>query len=307
MISRTVKHGWLSVSFGVFSTFAVFVVFAAFAIHCSSDRAGFEGPSDAGQPSQFVTPVDAEADAAANVEAGPPVECGSENKVVYVISPSPPAIYRFDPEKLEFGRLGYLDCLHSSAFSMAVDRKGIAWILFSDGALVNVRLDNLECSQIALRDKDPHMGLFGMGFARDDSSTGETLFVHQGTLHAIDPATLEIRSIGQPTPSGAAELTGTGDGRLFGYWPYNGTVSRIDKETGVNVETYRTSAVGANSFAFAQWGGDFWIFTALDPAPSSKVTRFSPATGASMVVVPDVGFRIIGAGVSTCAPYEPVK
>ncbi|AKU93657.1 hypothetical protein AKJ09_00321 [Labilithrix luteola] len=285
------------------------VALAYFAIHCSSNRAEFEAPADAGQSGSFIAPVEAGADANADADAEvqPPEDCGSENKVVYVVSPNPDAIYRFDPETLQFTRLGYLDCLHAGSFSMAVDRKGFAWILFSDGAMVKVRLDNLQCTQIALRNKDSRLGLFGMGFAKDDSITGETLYLHKGYLLKVDPSTLEVTSLGQPVPAGGAELTGTGAGELFGYWPYNGTVSRIDKETGVNLETYRTSAVDANDWAFAQWGGDFWIFSRLDPAPSAKVTRFSPASNESTVVVPDVGFRIVGAGVSTCAPYLSPK
>jgi hypothetical protein len=35
---------------------------------------------------------------------------------------------------------------------------------------------------------------------------------------------------------------------------------------------------------------------------SSRVLRFDPATGRTVVAVEETGRRIVGAGVSTCAP-----
>ena len=57
-----------------------------------------------------------------------------------------------------------------------------------------------------------------------------------------------------------------------------------------------------NAWAFAFWGGDFYMFTAPDVA-GSIVQRFRPSTGA-ITHVADYPERIVGAGVSTCAPEK---
>ena len=47
-------------------------------------------------------------------------------------------------------------------------------------------------------------------------------------------------------------------------------------------QTYRTAAVVENAaWAFARWGGDFWLFTGQQ---SSSVTHYSQATDTSTVV-----------------------
>jgi hypothetical protein len=66
---------------------------------------------------------------------------------------------------------------------------------------------------------------------------------------------------------------------------------------------HRTSAVEHHAaFAFAHWGGDFYVFTGQT---TSKVTRYSPETDISTVVVDNTGMLIVGAGSSTCAPTSP--
>jgi hypothetical protein len=62
-------------------------------------------------------------------------------------------------------------------------------------------------------------------------------------------------------------------------------------------------------FAFAQWGGDFWLFTAVrDPTLPAFVAQYSFDAGTVVkTLTGDVGGQsaIVGAGVSTCAPYAP--
>ncbi|MGH7438692.1 MAG: hypothetical protein ACRENE_23640 [Polyangiaceae bacterium] len=55
-----------------------------------------------------------------------------------------------------------------------------------------------------------------------------------------------------------------------------------------------------SGWAFAYWGGDFYLFTA--PAQTSSiVTRVRPSDG-SAVQVGSLDEVIAGAGVSTCVP-----
>lgn len=55
----------------------------------------------------------------------------------------------------------------------------------------------------------------------------------------------------------------------------------------------------ASGYAFAIWGGDFYLFTA--PFDGTIVTRFRASDG-SIVQVATSPQVIVGAGVSTCAP-----
>jgi len=51
-----------------------------------------------------------------------------------------------------------------------------------------------------------------------------------------------------------------------------------------------------SSWAVAQYWGDFWVFC------GTQLTRYSMKDDVSEVVQPNTGHRIVGAGVSTCAP-----
>ena len=106
---------------------------------------------------------------------------------------------------------------------------------------------------------------------------------------------------------------GTGDGRLFAFWPDpvaggGSQLSELSKTTGqIVAQTNVPIGEDNNAFAFAFWGGDFWFYTSEGPTPS-RVTRLTPATGQVAVAMEDVGgFRIVGAGVSTCAPTTSPK
>jgi|GEM_PF-3500705 len=57
---------------------------------------------------------------------------------------------------------------------------------------------------------------------------------------------------------------------------------------------------GLGRFSF--WGGDFYFYTA--PSNGTVVTHLQTSTGAT-TTSPELGFTIVGAGVSTCAPTAP--
>ncbi|OJY30196.1 MAG: hypothetical protein BGO98_25995 [Myxococcales bacterium 68-20] len=288
------------------------VVLGASAIQCSSSsRDGYEAPHapDAEPQQQLISPVDAAAEA--NVADGIDQECTGENTQIYVLTRFPSAIYRFDPASLTFALVGQLDCPTGkrSTFSMAIDRRGNAWVLFSGGMVVNVRLSDLQCKEVVLNNRPADLASYGMGFSKDDSSAGESLFLHDYALNMglfrVDLSTRDVSRVGL-TSVGAAELTGTGDGKLFGYYSSNGVIARFDKTTGASLETYRTSAVGKGSWAFSQWGGDFWIYLG-ESGTTSSVHRYSPATDETTIAIEDTGLDIVGAGSSTCAPFKPVQ
>jgi hypothetical protein len=151
---------------------------------------------------------------------------------------------------------------------------------------------------------------FGMGFAGDNM--GEQLYVAASPnmngpsagLATIDTMSFAFGFINPFSPSlDRTELTGTGDGRLFGWSPdpnMNGsTLTQIDRKT--------AKLIGANklqigtpfdAFAFAFWGGDFYIFTGTS---TTTVTKYDPNTQKESQVQ-TTSELVVGAGVSTCAP-----
>ena len=73
------------------------------------------------------------------------------------------------------------------------------------------------------------------------------------------------------------------------------------------LETFDLEALpsgAAQAWAWAFWGARYYIFLQGQLDTSTQVYRFDPATGATERLVPNTGRRIVGAGVSTCAPTE---
>jgi hypothetical protein len=160
-----------------------------------------------------------------------------------------------------------------------------------------------------------------MGFSSDKAgSKSETLFVSDNAskgLAKIDLSTMKLTALGAYTGAAAganAELTGTGDARLFGFFATSpAAFAEITKGTGATpkVTTLPTVNASDGGYAFSFWGGDFWFYTAFPPDPdtdtTTSVTHYVTATGKATVVLPTIGFVIVGAGVSTCAPLTIPK
>jgi hypothetical protein len=263
-----------------------------------------------------------------NTTNTPEDACTEASKLVYVVSQER-SLYSFAPNTLKFEKIGPLDCPAkggASASSMAVDRKGTAWVGYSDGTLFKVSTKDASCTATSFAVNQHGFERFGMAFATNGAdTTDETLFVSgvvavedASGLHfegkgfgKLDLGTLQISLLGDYSGALAkqgAELTGTGDGRLYGFFTTEpaATLAQIDRAAGATSDEKTLGAVDTgNAFAFSFWGGDFWFYTAESSASStpSKVTRLNTQTGELSVVVPNVGnFHIVGAGVSTCAP-----
>ena len=234
---------------------------------------------------------------------------------VYVITDAAD-LYRFRPHELVFERVGHVHCPSASVpNSMAVDRFGIAWVNYHDGGLYRVSTTDARCAGVTgFTRMQSGYDSFGMAFASNES--GETLFVDGNVdgpalgLAWIDTTSLRLARVGKydgALDGANGELTGTGDGRLYGFFTTkpNAMFARIDPATSKTSEVRVLDGVATGSgFAFSFWGGDFWFYTS-QAGESSKVTRLHADDGRLEVVVPDVGgFQIVGAGVSTCAPLS---
>lgn len=251
---------------------------------------------------------------------GTNVGCSAESQYVYVLD-SAATLYKFDPPNLVFTPIGTLNCpagFLDTPFSMAVDRNANAWVVYTNGSLFKVDTKTAACSATGFTPGQAGFVTFGMGFSTEGAgSTKDTLFVSQsdyaGTtkgLATIDTQSLVLTPVGMYDQMNArAELTGTGDGKLFGAFegsPY--VVAQIDKSNAKILSQAPQTQVqyppGSSNFAFAFWGGSFWLF--VGPGTSTDVFKYDPKAGGTVKLKTEA-FAIVGAGVSTCAPIEPPK
>lgn len=264
---------------------------------------------------------------------GTSADCAAASTYVYVLSDEND-MYSFEPDKKLFTKIGHLGCNTSlQPNSMAIDRNATAWVnyveagAFGDdsGVVYRVSTKDASCEAQPAANLPPDWFRLGMGFSTDGAagSTAETLYL-TGTGSGASPGLGKLDTTnGALSPLGAftgalsgqnAELTGTGDGRLFGFFTTTPVqVVELDKNNGGTINPVKLPAVETPSaWAFSFWGGDFYLYTApdplLDPTRTTNVTRYRPTDGSvDPNYMVNIGFRIVGAGVSTCAPLEPPK
>jgi hypothetical protein len=244
--------------------------------------------------------------------------CADDNKDVFVIAEDR-SFYSFHPPTLEFKNKGLLSCPTGGAgpTSMAVDRNGIAWVRYSDGAVWKVSTETLACEPTNFQPQAEAFTKFGMGFATETKGgSTETLYLSDSTgqgLAKLNTTNLALQYIGPYTgdlAGATSELTGTGDGKLYGFFVTQpAQLAEISKATGDVISAKELTGVYAGTaWAFSFYGGDFYIYTSADSGglpmndKGSNVTRYRPSDGKIEVVKSNLGFRIVGAGVSTCAP-----
>src|SRR5689334_3482488 len=117
---------------------------------CKGDR-----PRDPPGPSHghANAPIDAAIDARPaprHINDGPSVACGVHDvELVYLVD-SDRRLWSFDPRKLAddpFRQVGVLDCDSTTTpFSMAIDRTGIAWVLYNDGQVFRASIIDASCA-----------------------------------------------------------------------------------------------------------------------------------------------------------------
>lgn len=286
------------------------------------------GPSDA-SPLADQSSTDSPPDAPEEPDViefpdGPDVCPDAGATLIYVVTETND-LFSFYPPTLSFTRIGPLSCPdpapNATPFSMAVDRQGIGRSVFSDGTLYLVDMRTGACKGTSFQPGQLGFQTFCMGYAAngaDGGDAGETLYVAECNVMTFPPppsmglATLDTTSLTLTyvapfaPPIRGPELTGTGDGRLYGFYT-NPTGSgshivQIDRTTGALLQDYALQVGTPNDgYAFAFWGGVFWVFTFSGPNLPTVVTRFDPGTG-SETNVASMPEGVVGAGVSTCAP-----
>ncbi len=240
-------------------------------------------------------------------------------------------LYSFAPNLQQFTKIGPLQCATSmQPNSMAIDRNADAYVNYvqSDqttgtdtaGAVYKVSTRDGSCSPQPVLTLPSGWYRIGMGYSTDSTGgNAETLYVDgvgngmAGTGSGLGLVDFGKGAVGPIGPfSGslagvAAELTGTGDGRLFGFFTTRPVyVAQITKTSGATPTPVPMTGVQTpQDWAFSFWGGHFYLYTSQGQLGSggSDVTDYDPATGAiDTSYMMSIGFDIVGAGVSTCAP-----
>lgn len=289
----------------------------------SATNRGFETQSDAGNtPQTNGTTADASLGKGGDAGTSNTAGCSEAAKLVYVLS-AENGLYSFAPGSMTFTKIGDISCPGTGGTpnSMAIDRKGTAWVNFSDGALFKVSTKDATCEASTYPTGQEGLLRFGLAFATNGESQDETLYLaaNSGGLTAggqgfwkLDLATMKVTRLGDWSGrlrGESAELTGTGDGHLFGFFTTSpATFARVDPATGATSSEKTLDGLrNVTAWAFSFWGGDFWFYTSVFDEPS-KVTRLAMSGDGSLSTVKeDVGFEIVGAGVSTCAPTAPPR
>jgi hypothetical protein len=238
--------------------------------------------------------------------------CVEASQWIYTVDQSG-MFSRFDPATSTFTDIGTLNCpSFYTPFSMAVDQNAIAWVAYSDGSLFKVDTATGKCEATSFKVGQHGFTSFGMGFVFDPLTGVDTLYIAGGSsgsstqseLATVSFPALLVTPVG--TTDGMPELSGTGDGSLWGFFPAGSsptgmaTLARIDPASGATLEsyTYKTMTGGSN-WAMKFWGGSFWIF--LDDS-LYKVLRTDLKN--PLLVMSNGSRKIVGAGVSTCAPLH---
>lgn len=265
--------------------------------------------------------------------------CVESAKLVYVVS-TQNDLWSFDPGTLAFKKVGALDCpTTSTPESMAIDQAAVAYVAMMDGTLFTADTTNAHCKPTTYAIEQQKRRIYDMSFVRGPSASSETLYVSttccfdNGSVTVVDHGGGGLATLSRPAfaldlvgdYTGAltgypAALAGTGDGRLFGFFPnvsvttdagpnavpMLATIDLSQKGTAPTpspIALDSTQVQAGAAFAFSFWGGDFWFYAAAGTSTPSTVTRYRYGTNKTYAqVVANAGMTIIGAGVSTCAP-----
>ena len=266
-------------------------------------------------------PVDAGIDVPVKPDVVVPDCVDAGISYIYLIS-SENELLRFYPPDLSITTIGTLNCptlAGGTPFSMAVNRKGIAYVVFSSGELFRVSTLTATCTATKfVSNPIVFPAQFGMGFSANSADQGETLFIagtpsdDPGSASRLGILNTDIFAIAIGAPIdqnlGSPELTGTGDARLFAFGPGipDSHLAELDKgsSTVLSDELIDLQLASISAWAFAFWGGDFYFFTS-EQAGSSVIHRYTPGGPPTPPAVKEInGLTIVGAGVSTCAPSE---
>jgi hypothetical protein len=283
-------------------------------IACGPPTRDHGGDDTTGQP---------DADVAHEVDAASADGCADGAADIYTFDINK-HIYRFDPGAKTFSDLGELNCAYTPSithevtpYSMGIDRDTNAWVLYSNGELFKVEVNNqLNCTKTAFMASPTSYTTFGMGFSTDvPNGDTDSLFILGETIKPpfgfgygfaqLDTAAMTPTTISTDMPD-VAELTGNANAELWAFFPRPMPhVAQLSKTDGSVIKEYAEPGVARQNpgFAFAHWGGDYWLFIGdYNTGEDTTVYQINGSNGGLTTTTTNTGRTIVGAGVSTCAP-----
>jgi hypothetical protein len=297
---------------------------------CSADRKDappFTGGSGNGNGDGGLT-LPAEGGLGGEVPDGgtddPTGDCES-GKYIYVVD-NANVLYAFDPTnatKAAFRKIGTIACGASAGRpnSMAISRDGYAYVSMGTGTtaftctgVYKVRTSDAGCvGPTSFKCGDAGFRKFGMGFATDAvGGKTDSLFIassNDAKLGRIDVVSGAATALGA-VPNQGGELTGNQRAELWGYFPDQDPpeVHHLDKNDGKTIAKFTLNGLptlragNGGAWAFAYWGGEFYVFYKVSPIDASSNVWKMTADGKVSKYISLTGIDIVGAGVSTCAP-----
>jgi hypothetical protein len=304
------------------AVFAAFV-FALCALPACSSNRGRGGDAGGGGGGNDTGIIDLHPDVQWDDTGFNGSACSDNARWIYLVD-STNHFLRFEPDTNTITSIGLLACPSSgSPFSMGVSRDATAYVLYSDHSIYSVSTADASCTTSGWVPNAMGFEQFGMGFVSNSAgSTDETLFIAGGAAAGIGSGLSNMGSVQLAdwsvmrfgTLDGSPELTGNGNAELWGFFPDASPMSvrQLDKTNGATIQQFDVSAIDTSflptpsAWAFAFWGGRYYIFYqgALDT--STNIWRLTPDTGAIEPVMMSIGYRVVGAGVSTCAPTHVI-
>jgi hypothetical protein len=196
---------------------------------------------------------------------------------------------------------------------MAVDQNAVAWVLYEDGQLFQVDTTTAACQSTSFAVGQQGFLQFGMGFVFNPTTGLDTLYISGGSTQLPTPQPLGTVAFPSLTATtigtvsiGFPDLTGTGDGELWGFVPPYDSVTnqsvlaQLDPTTGATLASFPLPTLDfTSSWAMKFWGGSFWIFIDNSVYAVDRTTQIL-----SEPLPNDSPRSIVGAGVSTCAPVQ---
>ncbi len=252
---------------------------------------------------------------------------GDIGEFIYLIDDAA-GLHRIAPATLEVESLGLLDCPGASmAMAMTVARDGMLWAMTVDDegyrkihTIDSVTLDCVDTGFVDPIDEDIFVNTLAFVADAPDGET-ESLYVGANvggsfdfevplSLGRVDLDTMDLDIVGTAdlVPTGyyqIADLSGTGDSQLWGFFPGDtAAIAKLDEQDSSLVEHDLLDFGVGSPWAFAQWEGRLWLFSSSG-SPGSDIRAWDPSDGSVEPIHPGIGIGVVGAAVSTCAPYEP--
>jgi hypothetical protein len=264
--------------------------------------------------------------------------CAPKSDLIYVLAWNEldsGSLWTFDPATLSFDEIGPIPCNPGAmVFSMGISRDAKAYVQYQPGGdIFTFDVNTGTCDDPGFAPGQSGFSQFGMAFVSEsEADPCDDLYALRmqgatptecpgsicGSLGRIDPLSMHLQVLNGTSYDGG-ELSGTGDGRLFAFVGLApAELVELDKDSGEVLFSGELEGLElTDAFAFAFWGGDFWFFTeANDTVPGwpegvSKVVKldYDGSDGHGVRLTTEVAsapILVAGAGVSTCAPLDPV-